>query len=100
MNSTGPSSMKSLASPSNVMTASLVVFLLVGQTTDWAMLRGSSSKARHAVIPAPPAYSGDSAKLSSPRLRSGYSPAARLKADPQSEVADRRPTPHEGTNHR
>lgn len=90
MNQSSQKSLEALASPSNLAMATLVGFLFVGQSTDWKMLRGRSSK------PATSLQSVHSTRAY-PRLRPGASPVY-LKVEGQSEVVDRRIVPREGVS--
>ena len=89
-------SWKELVSPSNLAMAALVGFLFAGQVTDWKIL-GRKKANTHVKFGTPEssrAWAQHSRHANAGFLRD--STVQRLtKADPKSEVADRRPANHE-----
>lgn len=82
---------RSLLSPSNFAAAALAGFLVIGQATDWKMLRGRPSKSTATVAPGSRKQPSRSAP---PHSKTGL--PASFETNPQSEVADRRATSTEG----
>ena len=85
------------ASPSNLAMAALVGFLFVGQATDWKILFGRKSKAISTVRFGMPELSGTFSRTGAQHSRHARAAFLRdapvhhsTKADPNSEVADRR----------